>query len=118
MAKKRMYFNAFHMNCVVHQSPGLWVRDDDRMVGYKDLNQWIEFAKLVERGRFDAIFLADVVGTYDVYSGSRDPSVAAAAQIPVNDPMLLIPAMAQRPSTSASGSRVPSCRIIRIHSRG
>ena len=22
---KRIYFNAFHMNCVVHQSPGLWV---------------------------------------------------------------------------------------------
>ena len=27
--KRRIYFNAFHMNCVVHQSPGLWVRDDD-----------------------------------------------------------------------------------------
>ena len=25
---KRIYFNAFHMNCVVHQSPGLWVRPD------------------------------------------------------------------------------------------
>ena len=22
--KRRIYFNAFHMNCVVHQSPGLW----------------------------------------------------------------------------------------------
>jgi len=89
-----MYFNAFHMNCVVHQSPGLWVRDDDNMVNYTDLNQWIEFAKLVEKGKFDAIFLADVIGTYDVYGGTRDAAIRTAAQTPVNDPMLLIPAMA------------------------
>jgi len=94
MSKKRIYFNAFNMNCVVHQSPGLWVRDDDNMVGYKDLDHWTDLAKLMERGKFDAIFLADVVGTYDVYGGSRDASVSTAAQIPVNDPMLLIPAMA------------------------
>ncbi len=92
--RKRMLFNAFHMNCVVHQSPGLWVRDDDHMVDYNDLDRWVDFAKLMERGKFDAIFLADVVGTYDVFGGSRDAAVRSAAQIPVNDPMLLIPAMA------------------------
>lgn len=92
--KKRMYFNAFHMNCVVHQSPGLWVREDDHMVDYTSLSQWIEFAKLIERGRFDAVFLADVAGTYDVYGGSRDAAIRTAAQTPVDDPILLIPAMA------------------------
>ncbi len=92
--KKRMFFNAFHMNCVVHQSPGLWVREDDHMADYKNLDSWIEFAKLIERGKFDAVFLADVVGTYDVYGGSRDAAVRGAAQVPVNDPMLLIPPMA------------------------
>ena len=55
---KRIYFNAFHMNCVVHQSPGLWVRSDDQMVNYTDLDSWVELAKLLERGRFDALFLA------------------------------------------------------------
>ena len=93
-AVKRMLFNAFHMNCVVHQSPGLWVRGDDHMVDYTDLETWLDFAKLVERGKFDAVFLADVVGTYDVYGGNRDAALRGAAQIPVNDPMLLIPAMA------------------------
>ena len=28
---KRLYFNAFSMNCVVHQSPGLWVRPEDQI---------------------------------------------------------------------------------------
>ena len=92
--QKRMLFNAFHMNCVVHQSPGLWTREDDHMVDYKRLDSWTSFAKLIERGKFDAIFLADVVGTYDVFGGKRDASVRGAAQFPVNDPMLLIPAMA------------------------
>jgi FMN-dependent oxidoreductase (nitrilotriacetate monooxygenase family) len=91
---KRIYFNAFHMNCVVHQSPGLWVRPDDRMAQYTDLGSWVELAKLLERGRFDALFLADVVGVYDLYRGDRVAALTQAAQVPVNDPALLISAMA------------------------
>jgi alkanesulfonate monooxygenase SsuD/methylene tetrahydromethanopterin reductase-like flavin-dependent oxidoreductase (luciferase family) len=91
---KRIYFNAFHMNSVVHQSPGLWVRPDDQMHRYTDLHTWVELAKLLERGRFDALFLADVVGVYDVYRGNRVAALTEAAQVPVNDPALLIPAMA------------------------
>lgn len=90
----RIYFNAFHMNCVVHQSPGLWVRPEDRMENYTDLATWVELAKLLERGKFDALFLADVVGVYDVFRGDRTAALTQAAQIPVNDPMLLVPAMA------------------------
>jgi long-chain alkane monooxygenase len=95
---KRIYFNAFHMNCVVHQSPGLWVRADDQMHNYTDLDTWIALAKLLERGRFDALFLADVVGVYDVYRGNRVAALTQAAQVPVNDPALLIPAMASATS--------------------
>ena len=51
-------------------------------------------AKLLERGKFDALFLADVLGVYDVYRGSADAAIANAVQVPVNDPLLLIPAMA------------------------
>jgi hypothetical protein len=54
----------------------------------------VELAKLLERGKFDALFLADVLGVYDVHRGSPDAAIANAAQVPVNDPLLLIPAMA------------------------
>jgi len=94
VTKRRMFLNAFSMNCVVHQSPGLWVRADDRMVDYKHLDVWVNLAKLLERGKFDALFLADVVGVYDVFRGSREAAARTATQLPVNDPMLLIPAMA------------------------
>jgi long-chain alkane monooxygenase len=36
----------------------------------------------------------DVLGVYDVYRGSPDAAIANAVQVPVNDPLLLIPAMA------------------------
>ena len=92
--KKRMYFNAFSMNCVTPMSPGLWVREDDHMVDYTSLEHWTEFARLLERGCFDAIFLADVIGPYDTYAGSRDATLISAGHLPINDPMLLVPAMA------------------------
>ncbi|MGA7761182.1 MAG: LLM class flavin-dependent oxidoreductase [Candidatus Binataceae bacterium] len=91
---KRIYFNAFHMNCVVHQSPGLWVHPEDQMHRYRDLRAWVELAQLLERGTFDGLFLADVIGVYDVFRASREVAVRGGVQIPVNDPSLLIPAMA------------------------
>ena len=94
MKKRRMLLNAFTMNCVTHQSPGLWIRPDNKIVDYKELDGWVDLAKLLERGCFDAMFLADVVGVYDVYRGNREAAVRTATQVPVNDPMLLIPAMA------------------------
>ena len=92
--KKRIFFNAFHMNCVVHQSTGLWVHPEDQMTRYTDLETWVELAKFLERGCFDALFLADVIGIYDVYRDSRDAALTQAAQASLNDPALLIPAMA------------------------
>src|SRR5206468_8718702 len=51
-------------------------------------------AKILEKGKFDALFLADVVGVYDVFRGNREAAISRGAQIPVNDPVALIPAMA------------------------
>ncbi len=87
-------FNAFDMNCVAHQSPGLWRHPEDQSARYKDLTYWTELAKLLEHGRFDGLFIADVLGTYDVYGGSDEAAIRQAAQIPVGDPMLLVSAMA------------------------
>ena len=53
-----------------------------------------DLARLAERGKFDGIFLADIVGVYDVFQGGPEPSIVNAVQIPVNDPLLVVPAMA------------------------
>jgi FMN-dependent oxidoreductase (nitrilotriacetate monooxygenase family) len=91
---RQIRFNAFDMNCVAHQSSGLWRHPDDRSQSYTDLAYWTELATLLEKGRFDGIFLADVLGTYDVYGGTNEAAIRNGAQIPVADPLLVIPAMA------------------------
>jgi FMN-dependent oxidoreductase (nitrilotriacetate monooxygenase family) len=90
---KEIRLNAFDMNCVVHQSAGLWRHPRDRSDQYASLDYWIELAKVLERGKFDALFIADVLGVYDVYGGSVDAALSEATQVPLNDPVLLIPAM-------------------------
>lgn len=90
----RIPINAFDMSCIMHQSPGLWARPEDQSVRYKDLSYWTELAQLLERGKFDSLFVADVLGVYDTYQGSRDASVRRAMQIPVHDPVVPVSAMA------------------------
>ncbi len=91
---KRMLINAFSMNCVSHIQQGLWVRDDTRQTEYTQLDPWVELAQILEKGCFDALFLADVVGVYDDYKGGPETSIIHGMQVPVNDPAMLIPAMA------------------------
>ena len=82
------------MNCVSHIQQGMWTREDTRQTEFNSLEPWIELAQIAERGCFDTIFLADVMGLYDNYKGGSETSFREAMQVPVNDPMLLIPAMA------------------------
>jgi FMN-dependent oxidoreductase (nitrilotriacetate monooxygenase family) len=92
---KQIRFNAFQMQTVSHQSPGLWTHPRDNSHRYKDPDHWAELARLLEAGRFDAIFLADVLGVYDVYQGSADAALRHGVQAPLNDPLALVPLMAQ-----------------------
>ncbi|WP_127496840.1 LLM class flavin-dependent oxidoreductase [Paenibacillus glycanilyticus] len=92
---KQILFNVFEMSSAMHNSHGLWKHPaNERTRRYKDLDYWTELALLLERGRFDALFLADVIGVYDVYQKSKDASIRDAVQVPLNDPAFAIPAMA------------------------
>jgi len=70
------------------------VRDDTRQLDYTQLDPWVELTQILEKGCFDALFLADVIGVYDKYHGGPDTSIIEAMQTPVNDPAMLISAMA------------------------
>src|SRR6202045_2401763 len=92
---KESRLNAFDMNCVVHQSAGLWTHPRDHAVDYTSLEYWTELAQILERGCFDGLFIADVLGVYDVYGGNVDTAISQGIQVPLNDPVLVIPPMAQ-----------------------
>lgn len=92
--KKRIILNAFDMTCVSHQSTGMWRHPSSQAARYNDLEYWTNMAIELERGHFDTLFIADVVGVYDVYRGSGEAALKDAAQVPVNDPFAAIAAMA------------------------
>ncbi|WP_230206441.1 LLM class flavin-dependent oxidoreductase [Microbacterium gorillae] len=92
--RKHIRLNAFEMNCVAHQSSGLWRHPEDQAWRYKDISYWTNLARIAERGLFDSVFIADVLGTYDVYGGSDEAAIRTGSQVPVNDPVQLAAVMA------------------------
>jgi FMN-dependent oxidoreductase (nitrilotriacetate monooxygenase family) len=86
--------NAFDMACVGHIQHGMWTHPRDRSCEYHRLDHWLDLARLLERGLFDGLFLADVLGIYDVLGGSADAAIRNGVQVPLLDPMLVVPAMA------------------------
>ena len=91
---KQIRLNAFAMNCVSHINHGLWTHPRDQSHRYTDIDYWTELAQTLERGKFDGLFLADIVGVYDIYQDSVDLTLRESIQLPVNDPLLLVSAMA------------------------
>lgn len=91
---KKLLLNAFNMNSVGHISHGMWTHPQDQSPSYSSLEYWVSLAKTLERGKFDGLFLADVIGTNDVFGGSPDAALHGAVQVPINDPIIPISAMA------------------------
>ncbi|ORY09165.1 putative xenobiotic compound monooxygenase, DszA family [Clohesyomyces aquaticus] len=94
--KKSLILNAFVEMCSGHQSPGLWRHPSDESSQFNSVDHWTSLAQLLERAKFHGIFIADVLGGYDVYKGPRnlEPAIKSRAQWPVNEPLAVIPAMA------------------------
>ncbi|MET0179631.1 MAG: LLM class flavin-dependent oxidoreductase [Novosphingobium sp.] len=91
---KQLHVNLFEMNCVSHIVHGQWVDPTNNRHRFNDIEYWKEVAELCEHGAFDAIFLADVIGVYDRFRNGPETALREGMQVPANDPLLVIPAMA------------------------
>ncbi|MER6082619.1 LLM class flavin-dependent oxidoreductase [Streptomyces sp. NPDC001833] len=96
MSRKRLILNAFTMNVVSHVWHGLWRHPSTTQLHLNDLQTWIELAEICERGKFDALFFADVIGIDPAYDGSWDTYIKEGLQIPCNDPAALCSALIAR----------------------
>ena len=63
-------------------------------------------AKVCERGLFDMVFFADLNFISDTYTGTLDPAIRYAAQVPGHDPMPLLGWMAAVTKTIGLGATV------------
>ncbi|MDQ0391346.1 NtaA/DmoA family FMN-dependent monooxygenase [Labrys monachus] len=92
---KRLIFNGFSMNAVSHVYHGLWRHPLTAQTRFNDLDTWVALARLLEKGKFDALFVADILGVDAVYKGSWDTYIKEAVQIPINDSGVLVGALIQ-----------------------
>ncbi|KAF9894844.1 hypothetical protein FE257_004465 [Aspergillus nanangensis] len=94
-SKKRIFLNGFDMFTVGHLSFGQWRHPSDRAsTKRRDLSYWTDLAQLLEKGDFNALFLADSYGLHDTYQGSGDAAIRNGSQFPMGDPSIPISAMA------------------------
>lgn len=70
-------------------SPGQWRNPVDQSKHKNRLDYWINLAKLLDRGKFNALFLADNFGSHDVYEGSHAAAIRAGTQWPMYDPFVV-----------------------------
>lgn len=116
--KKRIAVNAFDMTCVGHQSFDLWRHPRSRATEYNTIKYWTDLAQILEKGLFDGVFLADVVGIYDIYKNSAAPAIEGGAQVPVNDPFMQISAMAavtEHLGFGVTSAVTPTSSLTRSH---
>jgi alkanesulfonate monooxygenase SsuD/methylene tetrahydromethanopterin reductase-like flavin-dependent oxidoreductase (luciferase family) len=93
MASK-MHFGVVFLNGPTQHSIGEWrVAENQLARGYTTMGFWQNIGRILERGKFDMVFFADILGTYDSYEHSIDTTVQYSVQFPVHDPMPLIPAI-------------------------
>ena len=94
MAPRPLHFAAFVMNTASHITHGLWRAPDGDQIRFNELDLWVDLAKRLEAGGFDAIFFADVVGLYGDYGGGWEHHAKLGLQIPSNDPLVILSALA------------------------
>ena len=92
--RKQLFLNLFEMACVSHITHGLWPLPGNNRERFADLDYWTELAQILEHGGFDGVFLADVIGAYDVFRDGPETALREGLQSPNIDPLLVIPAMA------------------------
>ncbi|GAA4912561.1 NtaA/DmoA family FMN-dependent monooxygenase [Nesterenkonia rhizosphaerae] len=93
--ERPLILSLFEMGSVVHLAPGTWTHPEDQRHRIADLSFWRELGGILEEGRFDQLFLADVVGAYDNTEDGLTTPVREGFQIPALDPLIVLGALAE-----------------------
>ena len=90
--KKNAHLLGFVQHGVNSHATGMWRHPQDK-VGWDWTRPpyWQHMARTMERGMFDAMFIADELAPYNNYRGSSDDTVRFAVQCPVHEPSTIVP---------------------------
>jgi long-chain alkane monooxygenase len=90
--KKKAHLLGFIQNGVNSHATGMWRHPRDK-VGYDFTRPayWQHMARTMERGLFDAMFIADELAPYTTYKDNSDAIVKYAVQCPTHEPSTIVP---------------------------
>lgn len=90
--KKKAHLLGFVQHGVMNHASTMWAHPRDK-VGYhwSRPEYWRDLGRTMERGLFDAMFIADELAPYTTYKGNSDPVVKFAGQCPVHEPASVVP---------------------------
>ena len=86
-SKKKTHLLGFIQHGVNSHATGMWRHPKDK-VGW-DFSRpeyWQHMARTMERGLFDAMFIADELAPYNTHEDSSDAIVKWAVQCPTHEP--------------------------------
>jgi FMN-dependent oxidoreductase (nitrilotriacetate monooxygenase family) len=91
----KMHFAVIMLHSPMHHSVGAW-RLPRSLVGYNYARPafWMDVARILERGKFDMLFLADGVGVSDRYGHSIVTTIRYGVQCPSHDVTPLVAMLA------------------------
>jgi long-chain alkane monooxygenase len=90
--KKKAHLLGFIQHGVNSHATGMWRHPRDK-VGYHFAQPpyWQHMARTMERGLFDAMFIADELAPYTTYKNNSDAIVKYAVQCPTHEPSTIVP---------------------------
>lgn len=92
MAKKKAHLLGFVQHGVNSHATGMWRHGRDKINwDWTRPAYWEHLARTMERGFFDAMFIADELAPYNNWKGSSDDTVRYAVQCPVHEPSTIAP---------------------------
>jgi FMN-dependent oxidoreductase (nitrilotriacetate monooxygenase family) len=94
MTARRMHFVAFLLAGPTAHHHGAW-RHPEADLGVFTPEWYEHIARVLEAGRFDSLFFADILGLYDLYGGKFDTIVRQGGQMGLLDPVPLLSIMSR-----------------------
>jgi FMN-dependent oxidoreductase (nitrilotriacetate monooxygenase family) len=90
-----MHLVAFLMTGPTCHHHGAWRHPESDVEDILDPARYEHIARVLEAGKFDALFFADILGLYDLYDSRFDTMVGRGGQVCLLDPAVILPMMAR-----------------------
>ena len=93
--QRRMHLVAFLMTGPTCHHHGAWRHPESAVDDLLSPSRYEHIARVLEAGKFDSLFFADILGLYDLYESRFDTMVGRGGQVCLLDPAVVLPMMAR-----------------------